>query len=169
MRVSLKDRSVHERTGVTFVSVTADILYGSQFSGSGFPLDTEREACASSSTKHCVFHGVNDVLGIHFIETSCECLISLNSDVLFDIHGVDETAVLKGDLHLLGIEGVVLKSMGDLGSVGLFCEETLYGASTHDVGVPYLFHVFGFNMGVHDLIGIGYHERSLGTKAHASC
>ena len=169
MRVALKDGSVHECTRVTFIGVAADVFHGSHLSGSGFPLYAEREACAASSAEHCVLHRVDDVLGIHVVQAQSQSLVSVDSDIFLDVHGIDETAVLESDLHLLGIEGVVFKRVSDLCSVCFSSKKTLHRLSAHYVGVPDLFHVFGFHVGVHDLIGIGDHERPLGAKTHASC
>ena len=169
MRVALKDGSVHECARVTFISVAADVFHGSHLSGCGFPLDAEREACAASSAEHCILHRVHNVLGVHVVQTLSQSLIALDSDILLDVHGIDETAVLESDLHLLGIEGVIFKRVSDLGSVCFSSKKTFHRLSAHYVGVPDLFHVLRLHVGVHDLIGIGDHERSLGAKAHASC
>ena len=47
--VSLKDRAVHKRAGVPFVSVTNDVLFFPRLMVSSFPFDTSGESCAATA------------------------------------------------------------------------------------------------------------------------
>ena len=66
MGITLNNGAIHEGPGVTFVSVTDDILDIARSLGSKLPLEARQEACTTSTTEPRIFYLLNDLIWGHF-------------------------------------------------------------------------------------------------------
>ena len=93
MRVAFNNRTIHERAGVALIGVADQILL-IPFSISGEPpLLTGREPAAAATTKTALLHFVANLLGTHRLKHLRQRLISAASDVFFDAHRRNMTAI----------------------------------------------------------------------------
>src|SRR5699024_9712549 len=92
--IAFKNRTVHECTRVAFVCVTANIFLSAFYKVlCKKPLTAGGESAAASSAKTGVENALNYVIRSHFGKYLAESLISVGSNVFFDIFGIYYTAV----------------------------------------------------------------------------
>ena len=127
MRIAFKNRTVHECTGVTLVSVTANIFLSAVLNKvtSQLPLSSGREAGTATSAKTGIKDNLDNFLGSHAGKYLTKCLISAGTDVLIDVLGIDNTTVTKSDTMLLLIEVCICKRLDTFIGNCLLIYETL--------------------------------------------
>ncbi len=102
--VTLEDRSVHECAGVALVCVTSNVLYIAGSILCEHPLSAGGEACTAASSDTGIENFLNYLIGSHGGQCLIQCLITVGSDILLDILGVDNAAVSQSDSLLLSVE-----------------------------------------------------------------
>ena len=100
MGVALKNGAIHECAGVAFVGVTANVFLISVITGSEFPFKTGRETGTAASAKTGIKYGLDNFGRCHFGKSLAECCVTIVSDILVDVFGVDYTAVAKSNTML---------------------------------------------------------------------
>ena len=116
MGVTLQNGTVHERAGVTLVGVTANVLLNlSAVTGSELPLQTGGESCAAASAETGIQNGLNNLVGSHLGQNLTQSSVAVQSDVLFNVLGVDYTAVTERNAELRSVEsGIVQRCMSSI-------------------------------------------------------
>ena len=66
VRVTLKDRAIHECTRVTLVGITNDVLLVTWLIVGSFPLHSSGETCTTAATQAGFFHTLDDFHPIPF-------------------------------------------------------------------------------------------------------
>ncbi len=169
--VTLEDRTVHECTGVTLVTVTANVLLAFA-SHSKLPLKTCGEACAAAAAGTGIEDRLNDLFTAHLCENLTQCEVTVASDILVDLFGVDNTAVTESDSHLLLIESSIVKRRSSaLSSLFLSClvvnesfnYTTLYDMLGNDLG-----NILSLYSGVECAVGIYDHDGTESAKTETT-
>ena len=134
MRITFQNGTVHERARVAFVGVAAHILDIALRRVAERPLSACGESRAAAAAKSGCQHYVNYLVLRHFRQDLVQRFIAVKSDILLDVLGIDDAAVLERDPHLLGIE-IRLAQRQDLAvSVDrLRIQKILADHSVHDV------------------------------------
>ena len=172
--VTLKDRTVHERTGVTLVRVTSNVLLNlATVVGSELPLQTRGESAASASAKTGIQNGLDNLVGCHLGQSLMQREVTVHSDILLDILGVDNTTVTKGYTVLLLIEHGLAQGSGlslclALCVAGLVVYEALDDTALHQVLVNDLRNIINRYSAVEGTLGIHDHNGTESAKTEAS-
>ncbi len=176
MGVTFEDGTVHECTGVAFVSVTADILLVCCVSCCEAPLETGGESAAATTAKTGILDNLDNFLRSHFGKNLTESLITVHSDVLIDYLGVDKTAVTKSNSLLCAVEvGVVKRGMSACSLCLLFnlsgnvsINKTLNDTALKEMLLNDCFNVFNGNIAVEYAFGVYNNNGTENTKTEAA-
>ena len=169
VRVAFEDGTIHERAGVALVRVAADVLFLAGGIFGELPFPARREARAAAAAKAGLGDDVDNVLRGHFGQNFAECLVTVVSDVLLDLFGVDDAAVAERHTVLLFIEVGVVERL----DVAVFPHRFLVqkagdDAPFDDVFVDDLVYVFHLDLRIECAFGIDDHDRAERAQAEAS-
>src|SRR5690554_6365971 len=117
MGVTLQHRPVHERSGVTFVGVTANVFLITDGLGSKLPFRTSGEPGAAASAKTGFFKEVYNLIRFHLSENLGQRPVSVMGDIFINILGVNDAAVSEGNPLLLAEEPHILKGFCHIFSI----------------------------------------------------
>ena len=169
--VTFKDGTVHERSGVTLVGVTYNVLCVVNLICRKLPLSACGEASASASAKSACENEVNNVLGLHVGKNLTKSLIAVCSDIFINIFGVYNTAVSERNALLLLIESCVGKSnciacmiLANIIVNESFNDSTLKEMLLNDFG-----NILSLNTAIESTLGVNDHNRAECAKTEASC
>ena len=172
MRIAFKNGTIHECTGVTLVSITYDIFLRSFVRCAESPLASCGESAAASSAESGIGHAFDNVLGSHLCEGFTECCITVHSDILFDVLGIDNTAVSQSDTLLSFVETSLGQSCLHIlfcALVGVIVYKTLDGTALKQMLLNDLGNIRYFYTAVESSVGINDDDRTERTKSEASC
>ena len=126
VRVTFQNGTVHERTRVTFVGVTAYVLLNlSSVAASEFPLLSGWESGTATASQSAVQYYLNDIVRRHLSQGTTQCFISASSDIFIDILRIDHSAVAKCDTGL----SVVELEIFIICTVGIFFPKQVLGCN----------------------------------------
>ena len=108
MGISLDDRTVHERAGISLVGVADNIFDVAQCIPRHLPLEPRRKACAAPSLQPRLFDHFVRVQGAHGRQHGASRFVAAPGSVRFDVFRVYFTAVGKHDLDLLAVETMIV-------------------------------------------------------------
>ena len=95
--------------------------------------------------------------------------ITVQSDILLNVLGVDDTAVLEGDTHLFGVEiGLAQRENLTVLMDSLRIQQILADAAVHDVLVNDALCGFGRRLGIEGTLGIDDHDGAQRAEAETS-
>ena len=151
VRIAFQDGAVHERAGVSFVSVADDELLVSLSAAHHAPLASGGEACAASSSQSGLENFLYYIFRFHRGQRFDEGPVAVESYVLLDAPRVDQSVEEKDDPSLALVELDVLVGRGRLVGDGVHVYQALHYLSAHQVLLDNLINVGAANPGIEDV------------------
>ena len=166
--VSLKDRAVHKRAGVPFVSVTNDVLFFPRLMVSSFPFDTSGESCAATAPEAGPLQLFNDRHPVTFFQNPGQSQITIFGDIAIDAVDINQSAIPQRNADLVPEKGHIM-DIGDpflLNAVieSIFCDRF----SPNKVLLHNIFDPLRGHLRVISLIGQDVDHRAHRTGPHAA-
>ena len=112
--ITLHDASIHECAGIALVAVADHIAGGLLLTGHLAPFPPGGEACTAPAAESGLGDGVDDGFRGHFKHGGFKGGIGPDRQGVFNMLGVDMTAVFQHQPGLLGVEGDLLLGLIDL-------------------------------------------------------
>ena len=166
--IALENGTVHERAGVAFVGVAADILLICVVACGEFPFQTGGEARAAAASQTGVEHGLDDLLGGHLGEDLAQSGITVVSDIIVDLFGIDNAAVSQSDALLLLIESSLVEGLDGVLFNGLLIEQTGHDTALVQMLLNDLGNILQLYHGVEGAFRINDHDRAESAKTEAA-
>ena len=168
MGVALKDGTIHERAGVAFVGVTANVLLIRVVAARKFPFEAGGEARTAATSQTGVEHGLDDLLGGHLGENLTQSGIAVLCDVVVDLLGIDNAAVAQRDTLLLLIESGFVQGFDGVVLDGLLIQKTGDDTTLVEMLLNDLGDILDLDHGVEGALGIDDHDRTQRAQTEAA-
>ena len=158
MGVAFQNGTIHERSGVAFVSVAADVFLARRLRRRKAPFYPGGEAAAAPSAQAGVLDGLDHLVGGHFGQHFAQRHVAVHADVFVDVFRVNDAAVFQRHTFLFRIK---------LGVVQRFYRVFLYGFLIQKAGNDPSFEqmlgndfgdVFGFDHAVKGALRVNNHD-----------
>ncbi len=158
--IAFKDRAVHERARVAFVTVADHVLLFAVLIECELPLAAGGESAAAAASEAGGEHFVDDFLLCHR-ERFLEALESVHAERFVDVFRIDDAAAVKRDtaLFLIEIDVVLLRDL--LAGQRLDIQEAVNDLAADDVLVDDFFDVFDLDKSVKRVFRIDLDEGAL--------
>ncbi|KAF5040472.1 hypothetical protein DSECCO2_533210 [anaerobic digester metagenome] len=115
MWITFQQGTIHERAGVTLVTIADDVLFVFISIVYHLPLDVSGETAAATSAQAGFLDYIDHILWFHLGQHCAQSFITAGGDVFIQAFGIDVTAILQSHFHLFLVKGHVF-----LCSDGLF-------------------------------------------------
>ena len=168
MRVSLKNRAVHERARITLVGIAENIFLVALGLACKRPLHACGETAAAAAAQSRCGHFGNDLLGRHSQQGFCRTHIAVAGYVFIDLFSVNKPAVFKGYEHLLAEEWDILNMRNRLFRHRLVVHEPLDRPSLHDMLLDDLGDIINSHLLVKNSFGVHDHDGAGSAKSVAT-
>ncbi len=169
VRVAFENGPVHKRAGVALVCIAAYIFCVIILIFSKLPFYARREARAASAAKPRSLDNIDDLLRIELGQTFDKSLISVASDILVYLLGIDNTAVAQSYAGLLLIEVGIGQCLYRFVAKRLFVIEQSFHKSALDNMLLYnLGNVVNAYAAVKSALGIDDYNRTYRAQTEAA-
>ena len=166
--IAFQNRTVHECAGIAFVGIARNVLDFANCVVSKLPFTSGGETCAAATAKSALTDSVDYFLRLHFRQNLDECLVTVVSDVLIDVFGVDYAAVAKSDTGLLFVKVGVGKGTNGISRGIVLVQQSFDDTSLDKVFGNDLVDVFQMYVGIKRSLGVDNNDRTYRTQTETT-
>ena len=167
MGVTFHAGTVHESTGVAFVTIADDVFETLFLMGSNlFPLLAGRESCTAAATQTGIGNFFNNLFFAQLEKALCQGGITADGEILFNAFSIDVAAMLQNAAGLLFVERNVLLALVKLAV--LVIAEALNESAADQRLLNDLFHVIRRALAVEPAFRLNADQRAHLTETVAA-
>ncbi|MNE37045.1 hypothetical protein D3C80_1308830 [compost metagenome] len=168
MRIAFQDRTVHERSRITLVSIADDILLRLVLFGRELPLESGKKPAAAASPQAGLLHRPDYLLGAHRHKHLGKCFVTVTCNVLIYDFGINGAAVSQRNPHLFFIKVRFLKAQDFFALPGLFVNLLVIRLAVQQVLLHQSRNILHLHPAVKNTLRVDDHDRSQLTKAETA-
>ena len=169
--ITFQDRTVHKGTGITLISITADILHSilAGSVGGKLPLHARGEACAAAAAQARGFDHVNNLLRRDILRQNlAQSSVAIYADVLFNAFRIDHAAVAQSNAVLMLVKSGLGQGCHLFSRIPLHVQQTFDDAAFDDVLLHDFCYITDIDVGIAGTFGVHHNNRTNGTQTEAA-